>query len=309
MDTAKARVPEFRIVREARGRVPGDGVELAFGFWPGRGSTVVAIHGLTASYMNFIGIAEHLAGRRALLALDLRGRGDSDKPEKPYGMVQHARDVASAMRALGLGPSVIVGHSMGAYVATALAATEPGLVSGLVFLDGGYFADLPVGVDPNQLLDLMLTDRISQLRNTHPSRESYKAFWHEQPTFPKHERASWTEAFLDYEVEEVAGGVRPKASETGVRADFAEMTRKADIEARLKLIDVPVLVIRAESGLVPGQPQIISDSVMEGIRACVSNVEELTVRQTTHYTIALGDYGASRVADLIVEFAAKVEGQ
>src|SRR5580658_6938344 len=117
----------IRVTRPAQGRVPGDGVELAFGYWPGRGAPVVALHGLTASHMNFIGIAERLAGRCALFALDLRGRGDSDKPEGPYGLAQHARDVASAMRAMGLGPSIIVGHSMGGFIAAALAAQESDL--------------------------------------------------------------------------------------------------------------------------------------------------------------------------------------
>lgn len=68
------------VTRPARGRVPGDGVELAFGYWPGRGAPVVALHGLTASHLNFAGIAERLAGRCALFALDLRGRGDSANP-------------------------------------------------------------------------------------------------------------------------------------------------------------------------------------------------------------------------------------
>lgn len=299
--------PALSVTREARGRIQGDGVELAFGFWPGRGRPIVAIHGLTASYINFIGIAERLAGRRPLFALDLRGRGDSDKPLKPYGMVQHARDVAAAMRALGLGPSVIIGHSMGAYIAAALAATEPELVSGLIFLDGGYLGDLPAGLDPDQFLDSLLAERIAQLSKTHPSREDYREFWRAQPTFPVLEWGRWTEAFLNYEVEEVSGGVRTKASEPGVRVDFADLTRKADITARLELIDAPVMLIRAEDGLQPGQPRIVPDSVLAELRKYLPAIEEHTVANTTHYTVALGDYGASKVAELIVSFAERIE--
>ena len=150
------------VTREARGHVPGDGIELAFGYWPGRGLPVVGLHGLTASYVNFVGIAERLAGRCPLFAVDLRGRGDSDKPEGPYGIAQHARDVAAAMRALDLGPSVIVGHSMGAFISTALAAQNPELVAGLIMIDGGYLLDMPVGVGAEQVLDAMLAQRITQ---------------------------------------------------------------------------------------------------------------------------------------------------
>jgi lipase len=60
--TAEREV-SLRITREARGRVLGDGLELAFGYWPGRAAPVVALHGLTASYLNFVGLAERLYGQ------------------------------------------------------------------------------------------------------------------------------------------------------------------------------------------------------------------------------------------------------
>jgi len=142
----------LKVEREARGRVSGDGVDLAFGFWPGRGLPVVVIHGLTASFVSYAGVAERVDGRRPLFGMDLRGRGDSDKPAGPYGMAQHGRDVAKAMQALGLGKSVIVGHSMGAFVATALATQNPELVRGIIMIDGGYVPDLPVGVEASQML-------------------------------------------------------------------------------------------------------------------------------------------------------------
>jgi lipase len=294
---------DFKVSREARGRVPGDGVELAFGYWPGRGAPVVAIHGLTASYLAFTGIAERLAGRRPLLAVDLRGRGDSEKPDGPYGMVQHARDVAAAMRALGFGSSIVVGHSMGAFVATALAVEAPELVAGLIMIDGGYVPDLPVGVEPEQALDTLLSQRITQLRQTYPSREVYREFWRSQPHFPPQDWGPWVEEFLDYEVGGEPPRLQPKASETAVRADLAEGTRTAEISARLCAVRVPALLVRAESGLAPGQPQLFPDSVVKLIRDCLPEIEEHTIPGTTHYTITLGDRGASSVADLIDGFA------
>ena len=118
--------------------------------------------------MNFVGIAERLAGRCALFALDLRGRGDSDKPDAPYGFTEHARDVAAAMRAMGLGPSIVVGHSMGAFVATALAAQDPGLVSGPVPLRRRTRAQHAYRRFPRaREWPLPLALRITQLRQTY----------------------------------------------------------------------------------------------------------------------------------------------
>lgn len=292
----------LHIIREARGRVAGDGAELAFGYWPGCGAPVVALHGLTASYLSFIGIAECLDGRLPLLAFDLRGRGDSDKPAAPYGMAQHARDIASAMRAMDLGASIVVGHSMGAFVATALAAQEPGLVAGLVLIDGGYVPDTPAAAAPGQGVNAALAQRIEQLRRTYPSRNAYLEFWRTQPHFPPADWNRWIEASLDYE----AGGespVQPKASEVAVLADLAEAFQREPIVERLKSIRVPVMFVRAESGFTADQPPLFPDEVVAQIRRWVPHIEDHKIGGTTHYTLALGERGAAQTADLICMFA------
>jgi lipase len=294
----------MQVTREARGRLAGDSIELAFGYWPGRGAPVVALHGLTASYVNFIGIAERLAGRLPLLGFDLRGRGDSDKPEGPYGMVQHARDVAAAMRTLGLASSIVIGHSMGAFVATALAAQDPKLVSGLVLIDGGYVpATTPAAADQNP--NAALVARIAQLRQTYPSRQEYRQFWRTQPHFPPEEWNHWVEAFLDYEV----GGdspVRPKASENAVLADLGEVFQREAIVERLKSIRVPTILLRAERGFTPDQPPLFPDELAEETRTFVPHIEDHKYAGTTHYTIALGERSAARTADLICALAQRL---
>jgi pimeloyl-ACP methyl ester carboxylesterase len=296
-----------RVGREVRGRVAGDGVELAYGFWPGRGMPIVGIHALTTTYKTFVGIGERLAGRRPLFAPDLRGRGDSDKPETGYGMAAHAADVAAAMRALGIGPSVVVGHSMGAYVATALAAEYPSLVAGLVLLDGGHPPALPPGLDSDELLDQILGPVVHRLRRSFSSLEVYLDSWRRLPTFadvPGHcAWGPWVEEYLAYDLGGLNGSRRPKAKETGVRADFADMGNRVEAERRLRAVSAPIMVVRAECGLAPDQPGVLSDDAVERIRACAPGVVEHTVADTTHYTIALADPGASTVANLLVEFA------
>jgi lipase len=304
--TSQQNLPpsSIKVTRPARGRVPGDGVTLAFGYWPGRGAPVVALHGLTASHLNFIGIAERLAGRCALFAPDLRGRGDADKPKGPYGIAQHARDVAAAMRAMGLGPSIIAGHSMGAFVATALAALQPSLVAGLVLIDGGYLPDAPPTTSPGQGLNAALALRITQLRQTYPSRQAYREFWRTQPHFPPEEWNPWVEEFLDYEV----GGdspVQPKALEAGVLADVGDAYHREAILERLKTIRVPTMLLRAESGFISGQPPLLPDELVSQIRAHIPHIEDHKLNGTTHYTIVLGERAASKVADLICELASR----
>lgn len=287
-------------------RVQAGGVELAYRLWPGRGPAIVAIHGLTASHVNFIGIAERLAGRRSLMAFDLRGRGLSDKPPSGYGMQQHARDIAAAMRSLQLGRSVVIGHSMGAYIGTALAAEFPDLVAGLVMLDGGYLLDPPADFDPDQLLDALLKPQIERLRTSYESRSKYLEFWRALPTIPTADWGPWVEAYLDYDLGGEPPALRARVAEPAVREDFRSMAQKPEVKQRLRAVTCPVMVIRAQDGVAPGQPPIVPDEVMAEIRECVPSVEEHLLPGTTHYTIALADPGASIVADLVEKFAARV---
>lgn len=290
----------------ARGRITGDGIELAFGYWPGRGSPLVALHGLTASYVSFYGLAERLAGRKPVFALDLRGRGDSDKPAGPYGMKQHATDVAAAMRAMGLGPSVIVGHSMGAFVATALAAQFPQLVAGLVLIDGGY-APAIAGPTSQSGLDAALALRIALLRQTYPSREAYRAFWRTQPHFPAADWSPWIEAFLDYELGGEPPQLRPKAEEEAVKADLMEGLQSEQIAERLRSIRVPVLMVRAPAGFVPGQPPLFPDAMIERMRELVPHMEDVLIPDTTHYTLVLAERGVAGMAELVNDFAERCD--
>ncbi|HVA59515.1 MAG TPA: alpha/beta hydrolase [Mycobacteriales bacterium] len=291
------------IATEARGRVRGDGIRLGYGFWPGSGRPIVGIHGITASYLNFVGIAERLAGRRGLLALDLRGRGDADKPAGPYGMRQHARDVAAAMTAFDLGGSILVGHSMGAYVAVALAAEFPELVAGLVLIDGGPPLDPPPGIDVDDLLEALLSAQVGRLSQTFGSLEEYYQFWRELPTFRGGRWGPWVEAYLGYDLGGEAPRLQPKASAAAVRADSLDAMDTAVLRRRLAGLAVPVLLLRAAEGMAPGQPPLMTDDVVDECAGLVSAFEHRVVPGTTHYTIALGDPGASVVADAVVEFA------
>ncbi|MEV0646241.1 alpha/beta hydrolase [Phytomonospora sp. NPDC050363] len=287
----------------AQGRVTGDGAELAFGHWPGQGPAVVALHGLTASHVNFAGIAERLAGRRPLLAFDLRGRGRSDK-HGPYGMAQHARDTAAAMVSFGLGESVVVGHSMGAYVAVALAAMYPQRVGGLVLIDGG----VPVPAPPVPV-EQLLAPQLARLHQTFPDTESYLDFWRALPVFPEASwdgpGRRWVEAYLRYDLGGEPPALRPRASADAVRADLVDSLAPEVLRERLAGLSVPVLLLRAEHGFLPGQPGLIPDA-----SAAAELVKDFTDRLlpgTTHYTIAMDEPGATTVADAVVEFARRCD--
>ncbi|HWF15709.1 MAG TPA: alpha/beta hydrolase, partial [Acidimicrobiales bacterium] len=113
-------------------------------FGPGS-RAVLGIHGITASSMSMAVVARHLGADATLVAPDLRGRGASAGLPGPYGMRAHAEDCAAVITELCEPPVVVLGHSMGAFVAVVLAATHPELVERLVLADGGLPLPLPEG--------------------------------------------------------------------------------------------------------------------------------------------------------------------
>src|SRR4051794_8675431 len=88
--------------------------------WPGTrpdAPVVLAAHGITANGLSWGPVAEQLDGAVTLLAPDLRGRAGSSHLPGPYGLARHADDLAAILDDRGVRQAVLVGHSMGAYVA------------------------------------------------------------------------------------------------------------------------------------------------------------------------------------------------
>ena len=81
-------------------------------------------------------MAPSLAARFDVLALDFRGHGGSEHAAGgAYGFDDHVGDVAAVIAAWGAAPPLVIGHSMGGYIAARLAAHHPDRVAGLVITD------------------------------------------------------------------------------------------------------------------------------------------------------------------------------
>ncbi|MDX8141637.1 alpha/beta hydrolase [Lentzea sp. BCCO 10_0061] len=103
----------------------------------GNGSPVVLLHGFPQTSAEWEPQLKALAQNHTVIAVDLRGTGDSSVPQKGYDTAQLADDVHELLTQLNLEKGVqIVAHDIGAWIAYPYAAMWPNEVSRMVVMEG-----------------------------------------------------------------------------------------------------------------------------------------------------------------------------
>lgn len=123
-----------------------DGARIVWHLYNPEGTRRVAlVHALAMDGRFWDGVAASLPGDVAVLGIDCRGHGASEKSPGPYSVEQFADDLADVFKDLGWQDALVGGASMGGCVALAFAARHPGLVGGLTLIDttAWYGADAP----------------------------------------------------------------------------------------------------------------------------------------------------------------------
>jgi lipase len=108
---------------------------------------IVCLHGVTSYGGRFDGLAEPLAARYRVIALDLLGHGHSPW-EPPWDVDAHVEAILASVPA---GPAVWIGHSFGGRLAAEVGAREPGRVERIVLLDPALRVLPHVGLDMAEL--------------------------------------------------------------------------------------------------------------------------------------------------------------
>lgn len=123
-----------------------DGVRLAYSDNGTGDPPLVFVHGWCCDHTYFNPQLGHFARRHRVVAVDLRGHGQSDKPEQDYTIGGFADDLAWLACELGLSDVVLVGHSMGGIAALDAAARYPEIVAAAVLVDPAPVVR-PAGLD------------------------------------------------------------------------------------------------------------------------------------------------------------------
>lgn len=209
---------------------------IAYRAWGSSGdSGIVLVHGGAAHARWWDHIAPLLAGSRRVVAIDLSGHGDSGRREK-YTLDAWAHEVSAVASAAGINaPPIVVGHSMGGFVALRAAGIYGSQLAGIVVID-------------SPVQDITPEDRAARdarafgpLR-VYPSREAAIARFRPIPDQPS----------LPYVREHVAAtSIHAVEGGWSWKFDPAIFGRTQATPALLHHLDCRVAVFHAEHGIVP----------------------------------------------------------
>jgi 3-oxoadipate enol-lactonase len=225
-----------------------DGLRLAYRDTRGRGMPVVLLHAFPFSSEMWAPQVDALGAAWRVVAPDLKGFGGSDAPADPssYTMESFAYELEALLRHLRIGRAVLVGLSMGGYVALAFLRRYPDAVAALVLADTRAEADAPEVVErrtnqQRQVLDegtAGLVDALSGSLLAPPTLEG------------RPDVVARTRALMD----------QPPAGMVGA---LEAMKTRPDATADLASISVPTLVLVGEHDNIT--PLVAARRLSEGI--------------------------------------------
>src|SRR5712672_1422693 len=106
----------------------------------GSGPALLMIHGIGDNSTTWNTVQAKLAQRFTVIAPDLLGHGESDKPRADYSLAAFANGVRDLLAALDIDRVTVVGHSFGGGVAMQFAYQYPQLVERIVLVSAGGVA-------------------------------------------------------------------------------------------------------------------------------------------------------------------------
>jgi len=202
----------------------------------GEDQPLVLISGLGYSLWQWHRMVPILADDFQVITFDNRGVGQSDKPEGPYTVQMLAADTVGLLGALGIEKAIVVGHSMGGFIAQAIALDFPRWVAKLVLCSTNFGGPhhVPVTAEAMKVLTDVTSDPLTRFKNglvvsTAPG-------WVEKnPELIK----SWVEW-------RVANPIEPAAYQAQLAIGLSLLPEAAAFESRLPQIKVPTLILFGE---------------------------------------------------------------
>lgn len=225
----------------------------------GRGEPILFIHGLGSSTLDWSPQVEFFAPHYQVVTFDLRGHGRSAKPTGPYTMSLFAADTAELIRTLGIGPTHVVGLSLGGMVAFQLAVDTPELVRSLVIVNSVPEIDIRSRAVRRALVQRSLIVRLLGMRAL--------GWVLGRRLFPKDSQHQLRRAFVE----------RWARNQRGAYLAALKALAGWSVTGRLSAIDCPTLVIGADQDYTPV-------AVKQSYVTALGSAELVVIEDSRHMT-------------------------
>lgn len=279
-----------------------EGGTLRVAVWGDRGPVVLCSHGITATHTEFLHLARQLRGVR-LIAPDHRGRGRSNGITGPWGMAAHAADMLAVLDHLRIERAdLMLGHSMGGFVAAVTAARHPERVGQVLMVDGGvplmdvrFINWLPFSNYLVERLTLrIIGPSLTRLDMSFASREAYRAFWRVHPALAD----DWSpelEQYIDYDLEGEPPAMRSSVRKIALLRDVRTQLVEDLVPRSLEMLRGPVRFLRAERGVM-NDKALYDENKLAREGAKIRGFSSANVAGVNHFTILMSERGAKAVA-------------
>ncbi len=216
-------------------KAQANGIELYYEIY-GAGKPLVLIAGLGYSLWQWHKMIPYLAEHFQVIAFDNRGVGQSDKPAGPYTAQLLAADTVGLLDALNIERAIIMGHSMGGFIAQAMALDFPQRVEKLILCSTNFGGPHHVPVTPEamKVLTDVNSDALTRFKNglvvsTAPG-------WAEKNPATIKEWVEWR----------VANPIEAAPYQAQLAIGLGLMSEAAAFETQLPRLNVPTLILFGE---------------------------------------------------------------
>jgi pimeloyl-ACP methyl ester carboxylesterase len=206
-------------------RIASGPIELAVTEYDGNGPRVLLIHGIGSSGGAWNNIIPRLAEEFSPVTIDLRGHGESDKPDHGYLYDDYIGDLEAVLAALGMDRPLLIGHSLGGIITLWWAAKHPDTAAALVIED----SPLRSGTDFRPAFECWLEF------NALTEDEAFARYKEEHP--------QWTDEIARLRAHQITSTARPVFSEL-----YADSMAHQGVDriAEITGVTSPVLLIHGD---------------------------------------------------------------
>ena len=263
--------PPLGATGDPRSAFVAAGVRLHYLEWgPADQPTIILLHGLTGNAHNYDALAQQVSAWYRLIAVDLRGHGDSAwHLDQDYRLSSYVRDLDKLIASLKLPSLALVGTALGADVALAYAGARPAVVGRLVLNDSGP--------DINRAGADRIRRYIEDAPQGFKDMDAAIQWWRENYPILRNYDDNVLQTFVEYSVRRQDDGSFTWKFDPAFRrlaGDF--QLRDVDLWASAGLVRTPTLIVRGADS------DILSVGVAQRLREAIEDAQVVEVPGVGH---------------------------